>query len=73
MIIISIALMAVSCVIGCCYQQMKKYGLIFLILFTVLFSLFVGIACAISKPEIVATAAGITCVVVIALTAYACI
>ena len=71
-IILSVAILALSIVIGCCVEFMRKYGLIIFIIFTVLFSLFVGIACALSKPYLVFTAAGITCLIVVSLTAFAC-
>lgn len=71
-IIISVLLMALSIVVGCCGETMRKYGLPILIGFTILFSLLVGIICAGTKPEIVLMATAITAVVVVALTIYAC-
>lgn len=72
-IVLSIALMVMSIVIGCCQQALQKYGLPILIVFTLLFSFFVGIICAQTPPHIVAMAAGLTALITVALTAYACI
>lgn len=64
--------MAVSIVIGCCVEVVRKFGLPILIVFTLLFSILVGIACASTNPQIVLTAAAITAVIVIGLTIFAC-
>lgn len=72
MIIVSVLLLALSIVIGCCVEVVRKYGLPILIAFTFLFSILVGIICSETKSEIVLMAAGITAVIVIGLTAYAC-
>ena len=71
-IIISVLLIGISLVIGCCWEAVRPYGLPILIVFTLIFSLFVGIACAASKTSVVATAAVATLGLVIGLTIYAC-
>ena len=71
-IILSVLMVALSCVVGCCTDFMRKFGLPIFILFTIVMSLLVGIACAGTKPHIVLAAAGLTCLIVAALTAYAC-
>ena len=72
-IVVSVSLMAVSIAVACFQEVMRKYGLPILIVFTLLFSILVGIICAQTKSSIVLTAFGITAFLVIALTAYACI
>ena len=72
MIILSVLLIALSCVIGCCTDFMRKFGLPIFILFTLVMGLLVGIACAGTKPHIVLAAAGLTLLIVAVLTAYAC-
>ena len=71
-IIVSVLIMAISLVIGCCTEVVRKYGLPILIFFTLLFSILVGIICSMTSSKIVLMAAGITAVIVIGLTAYAC-
>lgn len=71
-IVVSVSLMAISFVVACCQEVMRKYGLPILIVFTLLFSILVGIICAQTKSNVVLTAFGITAFLVIALTAYAC-
>lgn len=71
-IIVSVLLMAFMCVIACCRDFMRKYGLPVFIIFTILMSIMVGIACVGTKPHIVFAAAGLTLLIVIVLTAYAC-
>lgn len=72
-IIVSVLLLAVSIVISCCVDVVRKFGLPVLIIFTLLFSILIGITCATTNPQIVLTAAGITAVIVIGLTIFACI
>ncbi len=45
-IILSVLLMVMSCVIGCFLTTTRKYGLPILLVFTLIFSLLVGIICA---------------------------
>lgn len=71
-IILTVAFMAVSIFIGCCSQQLQKYGLPILIVFTLIFGFLVGVICAKTPPHIVALAAGLTALITVALTAYAC-
>ena len=72
MIILSVLLMAMSCVIGCCTDVFRKCALPFFIAFTLVFSLLVGIIVCGYQSKVVLIAVGITFVVVAALTAYAC-
>jgi FtsH-binding integral membrane protein len=71
-IILSVGLMVFSIVIGCCQDFTRKYGLPILIIFTIIFALLVGVICSASNPQVVTTAAGITALVVIALTIFSC-
>lgn len=71
-IIVSVLLMAFSCFIGCFSEALQKYGLPIMLVFTLLFSILVGIICSKTKPEIVLTATAITAAIVIALTIFAC-
>lgn len=50
MIIISVLLIVLSIVVGCCVETMRKYGLPILLAFTFLFAVLVGIICAGTKP-----------------------
>lgn len=72
MTILSILLFIISMAAACCAQQMQKYGLIIFIAFVVVESLLVGILCAQTNPHTVLTSAGITALIVIGLTIYAC-
>lgn len=72
LIIVSVGLMAMSFVFCCCIDFVRKYGLPILIVFTLLEAILVGIICSMTKTSIVLMAAGITAVIVIGLTAYAC-
>lgn len=72
-IIVSVLLMVLSISIACCCQDAyRKYGLPILIVFTILFAILVGIVCSKTKPEIVLAATGITALIVVGLTLYAC-
>lgn len=71
-IILSILLLVVSLAIGFCYQRVRQYALPLFAVFVVVESLFVGIICSQTNPSVVLTAAAITTVIVLALTAYAC-
>lgn len=64
---------AMCFILGCCTDFARKYGLPILVVFTIVFGLIVGIICAGTSPVTVLTAAGITAVVVIALTIFSCI
>lgn len=72
-IILSVLLMAMSIVISCCVDVVRKFGLPIMLVFTIVFALLVGVICATTKSSIVLTAAGITAVVVVGLTIFACI
>lgn len=65
--------MAMSIVISCCVDVVRKFGLPIMLVFTIVFALLVGVICATTKSSIVLTAAGITAVVVVGLTIFACI
>lgn len=71
-IILSVLLLVFSIAIGCCAETFRKYGLPILIVFTVIFALLVGVICSMTKPEIVLAATGITALIVVGLTIYAC-
>lgn len=64
--------MVLSCVIGCCNEVFKKFALPIFIAFTLLFALLVAISICGFKSKIVLMAAGLTFLLVLALTAYAC-
>ncbi len=71
-IILSVVLMALSCVIGCALATFRKYALPIFIAFTLVFALLVGISISGYQSKIVLMAAGITFALVAALTIYAC-
>lgn len=71
-IILSTLLLTLSIVIGCCYERVAKYALPLFLMFAIVESIFVGIICSQTNPSIVLSAAGITTVIVITLTIYAC-
>jgi FtsH-binding integral membrane protein len=64
--------MALSCVIGCCTEVFRKYALPIFIVFTLLFALLVAISISNYKSKVIMLAAGLTLLLVVALTAYAC-
>jgi hypothetical protein len=71
-IIISVALFAVSIVIGCCTDIFRKFALPLFILFTALEALLVAIAICGFSSKVILMAVGITLLLTIALTIYAC-
>lgn len=71
-IILSVVLMALSCFIGCAVNTFRKYALPLFIAFTLVFALLIGISICGYKSKIVLMAAGITFLLVTALTIYAC-
>jgi FtsH-binding integral membrane protein len=64
--------MALSCVIRCCTEVFRKYALPIFIVFTILFALLVAISISNYKSKVIMLAAGLTFLLVVALTAYAC-
>jgi len=71
-IVLSVALLALSIVIACCTDFFRKYALPLFITFTVLMSIMVAIAICAYQSKVVLTAAGITLLLSAALTLYAC-
>jgi FtsH-binding integral membrane protein len=71
-IIVSVGLLALSIVIGCCTNFFRKYALPIFITFTVLMSLLVAISICGLKSKVILLAVGITLVVTIGLTIFAC-
>ena len=71
-IILTLLLLVISIVIGCCYERVRQYALRIFVVFLIVESLLVGILCAQTNPSIVLTAAAITTAIVIGLTVYAC-
>lgn len=64
--------MALSCFIGCAVAAFRKWALPIFIVFTLVFALLIGISICGYKSKIVLMAAGITFLLVAALTIYAC-
>lgn len=71
-IILSVLLIVMSCVIGCALAAFRKYALPIFIAFTIVFALIIGISICAYKSKVILMAAGITLLLVVALTAYAC-
>lgn len=72
LIILTILLFAFSCVIGCFTETFRKCALPIFIGFTVVMSILVGISICAYNSKVVLMAAGITFILVLALSAYAC-
>lgn len=72
LIILSVLLIAMSCVIGCCTDVFRKCALPIFIAFTLVFSLLVGISISNYESKIIFLAFGFTFFIVAALTAFAC-
>lgn len=72
-IILTVLLFAFSCVIGCFTETFRKCALPIFIAFTIVMALLVGISICAYRSKVVLMAAGITFVLVLALSAYACI
>ena len=72
-IILSVIMIALSCVIGCCTEFFRKYALPIFIIFTIVVSLLVAVCVAAYESSVVLLSVGITLVLVIGLTIYACI
>jgi FtsH-binding integral membrane protein len=72
-IILSVLLMGLSCFISCLPDLFRKFALPIFIVFTLVFSLILGITICGYKSKVVLMAAGITFLLVAALTVYACI
>lgn len=71
-IILSVSIVAIGIVLSCCVETFRKYALPLFVLFTLVFALLVGVTICGYKSTVVLLAAGLTLLVVIALTAYAC-
>ena len=71
-IVLSVALLALSIVISCCTDFFRKYALPLFITFTLLMSIMVAISICAYESKVVLTAAGITLLLSAALTLYAC-
>jgi FtsH-binding integral membrane protein len=71
-IILSVLLMAMSCFIACATEAFRKFALPIFILFTIVFSLLIGISICGYKSKIILMAAGLTFLLVAALTIFAC-
>lgn len=71
-IVLSVALLALSIVIACCTDFFRKYALPLFITFTLLMSIMVAIAISAYESKVVLTAAGVTLLLAAALTIYAC-
>lgn len=72
LIIVSVALLAVTIVIACCTDFFRKYALPLFIIFTLLMALLVAMSICAFKSKVVLLAVGITLFLTIALTIYAC-
>jgi len=72
-IILSVLLMGLSCFIACLPDLFRRFALPIFIAFTLVFSLILGITICGYKSKVVLMAAGITFLLVTALTVYACI
>jgi FtsH-binding integral membrane protein len=57
---------------GCCVETFRKYALLFFVLFTICFSFLVAISICGYQSKIILTAAGLTLLLVFALTIFAC-
>ncbi len=71
-IIISVSLLAVSLVIGCCTDTFRKYALPIFLLFTALEALLVSIAICGFSSKVILMAVGITLALTLILSIYAC-
>lgn len=71
-IVLSVALMALTCAMACFHDQFKKCALPFYITFTVIFALLIAISICGFRSKVVLLAAGITFAIVTVLTLYAC-
>lgn len=71
-IIVSVALLAVSIVIGCCTDVFRKYALPLFLLFTALEAFLVAIAICGFSSKVILMAVGITLALTLVLTIYAC-
>jgi hypothetical protein len=65
--------MAMSCFMGCCVDTFRKVALPVFIAFTIVFALLIGVSISGYKSKVILLAAGITLLLVAALTIYACI
>jgi FtsH-binding integral membrane protein len=72
-LILSVIMIALSIVIGCCTDFFRRYALSIFIIFTIVVSLLVAVCVSAYKSSVVLLSVGITLVLVIALTIYACI
>ena len=72
MIILSVLVLGISIVIGCCTDVFRRYALPLFIIFTLLLSLLVAISISGYKSDSVLLAVAITMALVVALTIYAC-
>jgi FtsH-binding integral membrane protein len=72
MIILSVLLIAVSCFMGCAMTAFRRLAPVIFVIFTILMALLLGISICNYKSKIILMAAGITFLLVAALTAYAC-
>jgi hypothetical protein len=70
--ILSVVLMGLSCAMGCCTEAIRKFALPFFIAFTLIFALLVGISICGYKSKVILIAAGITFLISLVLTAFAC-
>jgi FtsH-binding integral membrane protein len=71
-IVLSVAIMAISIVIACCTEFFRKYAIPLFIVFTILMAIMVAISICAYESKVVLTAAVITLVLAAALTLYAC-
>lgn len=71
-IVVSVALLAVSIVMGCCTDFFRRYALPLFVIFTFLMAMMVAISICGFKSKIILTAAAITLGLTIVLTIYAC-
>jgi hypothetical protein len=71
-IIISVSLIGVSLVIGCCTDFFRRYALPIFIIFTILMALTVAISVSAYSSKVILLAAGITLALTTGLTAFAC-
>jgi FtsH-binding integral membrane protein len=71
-IVVSVSLIAITLVMACCTDFFRRHALPLFIIFTLLMSLMVAMSICGFKSNIILMAAGITLVMTIALTIYAC-
>jgi len=71
-IIVTVGILAVSLIIGCCTNFFRRYALPLFIIFTVLMALLVAISICGFKSKVVLLSAAITLLLVLALTVFAC-